>query len=371
MCEIKKILIILPNLKAGGAEQVTLVLAKSLKESGFDPTIILFSKTGQFVNRIPEDISVIFPRSDRGKLLNLITGLFLAVREASTASVIIGALELSPTYIAFLAGLLTRKPVIGWVHIDLREYFKRIRIIHKFLMRAIYPKLDAIVSVSIGVSNSLKATIPKLKNHKLHVIYNINEFLCGSINCTNNNIIDIDISGKFIVSIGRLVEQKGFDLLISAHSEIIKDIQDLKLIILGEGPERKNLEMLSKSLGTSNLVLMPGFVNDVRPYIQNCWIMVHPARFEGLCMVLIEAMSYGKPVVSADCPSGPSEVLEGGLHGLLVKPNSVTDLLNAVLLLERDPDKYEYYGKAGNLRARDFSVEMIIPQWASIFKSLR
>jgi glycosyltransferase involved in cell wall biosynthesis len=363
-----RILIVLPNLNAGGAEQVALALAKNFCPDSYDVKLFLVQRTGAFMARLPAGLPVVGPESDGGKLFNALAALPILIKEAMRSDVILGALELFPTYIAYLAGKFTRRPVIGWVHIDVEEYLQRIRPIHGKLMRFVYPKLEHVVAVSRGVADSLSTTFLRSRTDKLSVIYNINEIL-GQADPGRTNAVPA-AADPYLLAVGRMTEQKAFDVLLDAHARLVEKAGPIRLVILGDGPERAALEEQRRHLGTEQLVEMPGYVDNVHAYMREAWLFVHPARYEGLGMVLIEAMAAGKPVVATDCPSGPKEILQGGKFGVLVRSETPDAIVEAVVMLQESPETYRHFSELGGQRAEDFSARAIMPQWEKIIAKL-
>jgi glycosyltransferase involved in cell wall biosynthesis len=132
------------------------------------------------------------------------------------------------------------------------------------------------------------------------------------------------------LSAGRLVSAKDFTTLIQAFAKVIKT-QDARLIILGEGMLRQQLEALVNDLGLKNRVSLPGFVTHPKAYMRRANIFVLSSKNEGLGNVLIEALQSGTRVVSTDCPNGPREILLDGKLGPLVKPGDADALAEAML----------------------------------------
>ena len=120
-----------------------------------------------------------------------------------------------------------------------------------------------------------------------------------------------------ILGVGRLHPQKDFPNLLEAFAEVRRR-RPARLIILGEGSERASLEALAAELGVADSVLVPGFADNPFAYMSRASVFALSSRYEGLGMVLIEAMACGCAVVSTDCPSGPREILENGKFGPLV-----------------------------------------------------
>ncbi len=153
------------------------------------------------------------------------------------------------------------------------------------------------------------------------------------------------------LGIGRLHPQKDFESLIRAFASV-RAARPARLMILGEGEERARLEALVASLGLTDDVLLPGFLDNPYRFLSRAGAFVLSSRWEGLPTVLIEALACGAPVVSVDCPSGPDEILQGGRIGRLVPPGS-TDAIAAAMLASLDnPGPRE----AGLARAQDFAI---------------
>lgn len=138
------------------------------------------------------------------------------------------------------------------------------------------------------------------------------------------------------MGVGRLTEQKGFDTLVKAFATL-RASRPCRLIILGEGELRPELEALARDLGIEADVDLAGFVGNPFPYMANCAVFVLSSRWEGLPNVLIQAMAVGAKVVASDCPSGPAEVTDGGTLAPLVPVDDVAALAAAMsATLERE-----------------------------------
>lgn len=135
-----------------------------------------------------------------------------------------------------------------------------------------------------------------------------------------------------IVTAGRLNEQKGFHLLIAAMAEVCQQHQEIefRLAILGDGPHRDNLVSQISELDLTETVHLTGFQENAIAWYQSADVFVLPSLIEGMPNVLLEAMACGTPVISSDCHSGPSEILDDGRYGRLVPANSKDELRDAV-----------------------------------------
>lgn len=144
-----------------------------------------------------------------------------------------------------------------------------------------------------------------------------------------NELIEenIDVNKKYIISVGRLTKQKNFSLLIKAFYEIRKDNKQFKLLIIGEGEEKNNLELIINNLNLENDVTLLGFKKNVFKYIKISSLILSTSLWEDPGFFLIESGILNKPILSSDCPNGPSELLSCGLGGYLFENNQLHSLI--------------------------------------------
>jgi glycosyltransferase involved in cell wall biosynthesis len=137
-------------------------------------------------------------------------------------------------------------------------------------------------------------------------------------------------NGNFIIiGIGRLKKLKNFSLLIKAFERINKTLPS-SLVILGDGPERSNLQALIEDLNLFGKVHLTGFVENPSLFLRLSDIFVSASEWEGFGNVIVEAMNEGLKIVVCDCPGGPREILEDGLWGILVPPGNVSELVMSI-----------------------------------------
>lgn len=170
---------------------------------------------------------------------------------------------------------------------------------------------------------------------------------------------------KVFAAIGRLESQKNFPMLINAFYEFYKVNNDYKLIIYGEGRERKNIENLIKKLKLENIVLVPGRNQDVLNCIKDCAAFIMSSDYEGMPNALIEAMCMGMPVISTDCPSGgPRELINDGENGLLVNVNDVEDMKKAMQKII--DENSETLAKNAYLTGKKLMEPKIFEEWENV-----
>jgi GalNAc-alpha-(1->4)-GalNAc-alpha-(1->3)-diNAcBac-PP-undecaprenol alpha-1,4-N-acetyl-D-galactosaminyltransferase len=171
-----------------------------------------------------------------------------------------------------------------------------------------------------------------------------------------------------VLTVGRLVREKGYDLLIQAFAQAQKCNPGWQLLILGEGLQRAELEKLAASLGLIGLVHLPGRVKNPYDYYHKADLFVLPSRYEGLPNALCEAMVHGLPVIATNCSAGVSEVVEDGVNGVLVSPEDIAGLSSALENLMADPERRANLGQqAARVRSR-FGVEQVMQMWEDLIR---
>jgi glycosyltransferase involved in cell wall biosynthesis len=193
--------------------------------------------------------------------------------------------------------------------------------------RILYRFADGIVCVSEGVAKDL-AAVTGLSQSRFQIVPNpivsdrIPELAAAPIPDALNG-------QSFILGVGRLTALKDFSTLIEAFAELRKE-KKMRLVILGEGEQRAQLEDLARAKGIADEVLLPGTVKNPFSWMSRAAMLVLPSQYEGFGNVLVEAMACGTQVVSTDCPTGPSEILAGGAFGRLVPVGDVRALADAM-----------------------------------------
>ncbi|GBR51924.1 lipopolysaccharide core biosynthesis protein WbcM [Neokomagataea thailandica NBRC 106555] len=174
-----------------------------------------------------------------------------------------------------------------------------------------------------------------------------------------------DTSSRLILTAGRLTEQKGYDLLLKAWALVVKeqDVSGWSLLIRGDGPDRDSLQERASDLPMVSL--QPATEGIARDYARAA-IYVCSSRYEGLPMVLLEAASEGIPVISYDCTTGPAEIIEHGVSGILVPPENVTLLAEGLLSLIRSEAVRLSMAKNIKKRAEAFQEGPVIERWLSL-----
>ena len=228
-------------------------------------------------------------------------------------------------------------------------------ILFRVLRNRLYKKLDRVITLTYEDSKNYQNIADKVS-----VIPNSSPL---SIRKSTNSS-----DSKIIVSIGRLTYQKGYDLLIKAWLSVERLHYDWMLHLYGEGEDKEKLERMIMNYGIKNIVLK-GLTNDVQAVYDSAAFYVMSSRYEGFGMVLIEAQSRGLPIVSFDCPSGPSEIVNDGVDGYLVDNGDVEHLSRKISYLIQHPNIRKFFSKNALVSARRFESKAITQNWIDLIKS--
>ena len=232
--------------------------------------------------------------------------------------------------------------------------------------RALLPFADACVAVSAGVAREVERMCARPAG-SVHAVYNP-AWSPGHARSAGDPVPHPWLeqhSSPVIVGIGRLVPQKDFATLVDAFARVRQHVP-ARLLLFGEGPERPALEAQIAELGLGEACRLPGFLPNPFAAMARASLVVLSSRYEGFGNVLVEAMGCGTPVVSTDCPQGPSEILEGGRYGPLTPVGDPAALATAILeTLARAADRIGL-----QRRAEAFTIERAVERYGAIFRSI-
>ena len=320
-------------MQGGGAQRAMLKVAGGLADAGHSVDLVLARAEGPFMSEIPAGVSVVDLKARRVAMA--LPALVRYLRRERPAAML-SALD----YVNLIA-LWARKFAGGSTRLVVSERntlsvstgtsrSRRQRLVPA-LSKRYYRWADSVVAVSQGVADDLTKTLG-LADDLVRVIYNpviTPEMLLKSQEPLQHDWFAPN-QPPVVVGAGRLGPQKDFSTLIRAFATV-REKRPARLIILGEGPDRNDLEVLVRELGLEDDVLLPGFSSNPYPYMRNADLFVLSSRYEGLPGVLIEALACGAKVVSTDCPSGPREVLADGAYGRLVPVGDSSAMAEAIL----------------------------------------
>lgn len=374
---MKKLLFVINNLNGGGAEKALLVLAKILKKENYDITILLIEREGIYIKEAEKEFKIlnIFNKRNIFNKIKIFRKINTAYRIYFIKYFYKYILEkkLQKNYdvvISFLEGISTEliseiknMKKIAWIHTDLSK-----NNIHFSLkeQRKMYEKIDKIVCVSNDTKEKF-LNLHSCYNKKTVVIYNYID---------KDEIIDKSLEKKIsknknlirIISVGRLSKEKGHNLLLEALTNINLPNKNYEVEILGDGVKRKEYEKYILENNLNDKVKLLGFKKNPYLYIRNADIFIMPSYYEGYPLVLCEAMTLGKAIISSDCGSA-LEILENGKYGMIFKKGDSLDLKYKIEKMININDHVKLYSVLSKLGSQNFDKEKILKNIKNLFKN--
>jgi|SRR5690554_25209 len=179
-----------------------------------------------------------------------------------------------------------------------------------------------------------------------------------------------ELKNRAVIAVGSHSYIKGYDLLLLAWREVIRNYSDWVLTIYGKIDDDKTYLKQAETLGISNSVHFHNPVKDIQRKYMESSIMVLPSRSEGFGMVLIEAMACGVPCVSFNCPEGPADIIRDGQDGFLVANGNVEELASKIMMLIEDEARRKSMGAKAKQNVKRYLPKEVVRQWDNLFKSL-
>lgn len=359
----------IPSLGIGGAEKNAVILANHLAEQGKTIDLVIL-RDGNFSKFVSDKVNIVNMNCRIWHAPFRIINYFKHTKPQSilvfmfpfTFLVCIFSILVSPSSKI----VLTERTTFSQNFFEKKHFAWIQKLICKIMMHICYSLADTVVLVSYQALKELKRFL-KFSNKKINfqVVYNPVEEKIVSTKVPQDLIVRWQGHNKTkLLAVGRLVPAKNYPFLISSFVKVLEHI-DGSLLILGDGPERENLEILVRTLGLEDRVLMPGFIDDPSPYYKAADVFILASKLEGFPNVLLEALAHGKKIVSTDCASGPREILDDGQYGILIPVNDEDALVSAILTAIQQEQRIEFIKS----RAKVFSVENTISQYQRLLFS--
>lgn len=310
---------LLPDLRGGGAERVNIDLGHEFVRAGHEVEFVLMQARGELLDETRQCFPVVDLTTPRARALPCVLARYLSRRRPAALLAAMWPL----TVIAPLAARLSghRCKVLVSEHNSLSVQYRDWGRGHRAALRASmgvgYRLADHCVGVSSGVAADI-ATLSGLRHDAFDVIHNpVPPRPEPSKQAMRNaEALWCSPKGARIVTVGSMKAQKNHPLLLRAFTQL--DLPAARLMFVGDGPGRDALLSLAKELGVADRMILAGFQSDPTPFYSSADLFVLSSDYEGFGNVIVEALARGTPVVSTDCPSGPSEILDGGRYGRLV-----------------------------------------------------
>lgn len=369
----KKVLFLIESLSGGGAEKVLVTLLKHLDKSRFDVTLCCISNSGMFLNEIPGDVRYRFLLPARSGL-SAWDSFWYKIRYKLIYSLLphrwvyhLAIPKGNEVEVAFTEGFATkllasspnvRAKKIAWVHIDLQQNpWTQARKIYRTIEeeKQCYAAYDSIVCVSESVAHAFKSVYAPAS--QVSVLYNPvdPEEIRRRAKDSCDIAWQLDDRVVRLVSVGRLVHQKGYDRLLRICGQLRREGYQFDLCILGEGNDRKELELLVEQECLRDNVRLPGFLANPYPLVASASLFVCPSRAEGFSTAVTESLILGVPVIATEC-AGMRELIGESGCGIIIDNHEKAFYLGLKSLLDNASELAEMREKA-QMRGSLFSLQ--------------
>lgn len=343
---------------SGGTERVTSIVANGLARAGHEVVIVSVEGGDNPFFSLDQEIKVVTLFKTIGRKMFRTPSLIIKVRKILLTervdAIIVVETMLALFTIPATRGLLIKH--ICWEHFNFKFDLGRVgrRVARQFAARF----CDVVVTLTERDRGYWRAGT----KHKSAIVTipNPSPFSVQLAHMPPEN-------SKVVLAAGRLVHQKGFDMLLESWAAISPLAPEWRLRIVGNGPDREALTQLAFKFGIENAVDFVSATPDIEQHYRQAAIYCLSSRFEGFGMVLVEAMSYGIPSVSFDCDAGPEELL-AGTGAILVPPNNIEELNKALLGLMHDPVERKRIGVLSKIKAEQYQPKAIMPRWLEILE---
>jgi glycosyltransferase involved in cell wall biosynthesis len=362
------------DLFAGGEERLLVDRLQELDRNKFDISLCLFRIAGEFISKIPPDIPIHeLKKNTRWDFFRLIYRLKKTIQRQQPDIVVSGLWY--PTAIVALSKLFTswkfkfiaREPhnhKQDCARHTVSDYLKR------RLMQYGHQQADLVLTGSKGAAIDI-AKHYVIPIEKIRVIYNTIDLAEIQLKLSEPILVKELDNKRYLVTLGRLIYRKGNDILLRSFKIVRAHTgSELRLVVIGDGEERSNLERLAQELGISDSVIFLGYQSNPYNIIRQAECFICSSRWEGFANVIIESMACGTPVISTKCPFGPEEIISDGVNGLLVPVEDVAAITVAVNRVLTEPALRKQLSDNGKARANDFDIKYIIKEYESIFTNL-
>ena len=366
-----KIAIYLDYLQGYGADKTLLKIANGLANRGLDIDFVLARKPNLDHLSIHPNIQVFELASGRFNPLKNVLGLteYLCKHKPN---LLFSSIHFNNVVAAFALKLANVKTQFiarqaNTLEFQFKGYsFGLGRVLHPLTQLA-YQRANLIISPSKGMISDLTGFM-KVDEHKIEQIYNPTvtpDIFESAREKTGCDWLDRK-TAPVIVAAGRLKPQKDFPTLLRAFAKLKQQVSNAKLVILGEGPQRQELENLAISLGIGDDVRLVGFQANPYAFLAKADVFALSSYYEGLPNILIEALALGKKIVATNCSSGPAEILRYGEYGRLVPVGSAIQLAEALEVALTEP--FSPFGET--TPAQNFDRERQVEKYIHVFLSL-
>lgn len=351
---MKKICFFSANFSnGGGTERVTSIIANELVKLGYDITIISCIDGEKSYFKLDSRIKLDrLYKSCSGLKFNLTAAYKLRKKIKEYGFEYIIDIDTIHSFFSIPATIGLRTKVISWEHFN---YYSDLGVKRRRWGRVLAAKYaDKIITLT---NEDREAFLENLRvKAKIDYIYNPTPYPTEERN---------ECISKIAISIGRLTAQKGFDKLLEIWQKIEERDDEWLLYIIGSGEDREKLLKQKENLKLERVVFVENTKN-IKEYYEKASIYLMTSRFEGLPMTLIEAQSFGLPIISYDIKTGPKDVISDNQDGYLIEDDNQEQFVEKFLELANNRDKIDEFSKETYINSNRFKLDEIIKKWEKI-----
>lgn len=356
----KKVCFLIGNLNnSGGTERVTSLIASALSElDNYEVYILSLSEGNTSFFRLDKKIKIdsLFSKPGSFKIRFIQTVFkirsFIKKNKIDTL-VVVDSISCLFTTIA-LFNLKTKH--ICWEHFNFLN--NNGRILRDIARKMAAKYCDVVVTLTKRDKELWESGVTDIRAQIIPIMNP----------CPFNNVNHVPkLESKVVLSVGRLVHVKGFDLLIEAWSKVCEYRQDWMLWIIGNGEEELKLKEQAKSLKIEQYIKFIPATSNIEPYYEQASLYCMSSRFEGFPMVLLEAQAYGLPIISFNCDTGPNEIIKHGNNGLLVADFDIKGMSESLLrMMNLCQEQYDDFVLKSVFISKMFGISKVIMNWIKI-----
>lgn len=359
----------IPDLKGGGAQKMMINLVNEFANRGHHIDLVLVNKSGIYHDNINANVNVV--DLNKKRVIAALFPLSHYIKKNSPDIMMSALFHMNLiTLIAKIFSFSTKTKIVISERNNLSLRFSDLFFIKSFFLKicvkVLYPFSDKIIGISHGVCDDLRSFL-KIEPSKIKTIYNpvVTLDFEQKINQDIESIFPKNCGLKLITS-GRLVNQKDYPTLLCAVAHFNEKYGKAYLVILGDGPLKSDMIALANDLNINDNISFKGFVKNPLAYMKSADVFVIASAWEGFCNVIVEALYAGLKIVSTDCHSGPSEILEDGKYGELVAVGDFKELSKKIYKISKE----NVLSHNQKQRASYFTVEKKSDEFFTLFKDL-
>lgn len=358
-----RISILVPDLRAGGVERIRIDLAHEFASAGHEVEFVLRRAQGDFLEEAQRSFSVIDLKASRVRNLPRALAAYLRQRQPDVLLAALWPLTFVAPVVARCVS--PRSRVLVSEHGILSAQYRDWGVAHRITLRTTTSLGYRLAHHRIGVSRGVARDMANLATMSADCFETIHNPVPARSAPLDEEIETAEAlwavpPGKRLLTVGTMKPVKNYPLLLRALAEL--DDPEVRLMFVGDGPERGALAFLAQELRVADRVIFAGFNRNPKPFYQTADLFVLSSNNEGFGNVIVEALACGTSVVSTDCPSGPAEILQNGRYGRLVPvddPLAMANAIRAALETPEDPSSLQR-------RASDFTPQIAASKYLNL-----